>query len=251
MHPAASPNGADPIGAMRALSGEALLAAWERGSAEAPSGRALAMLRAGCPTLAETDAAALPLAARDAALLALHASGFGSNLSAFAACDACGERLEFVLQAADIAATLQAADADDTLTLDGITLRLRMANTSDIAEAAAAPDLETAHNVLLARCTAGMDPAGLPTALRDAALARLDAMHEAAEVSFSLACPACAARQVIQFDIASFLWAEIRHAARNLLDEVHELAWAYSWAESAILAMNPQRRAAYLDRVRG
>jgi hypothetical protein len=251
MHRAAFPNGADPIGAMRALSGEALLVAWEHGSAKAPPTRALAMLRAGCPTLAEADAAALPLAARDTALLALHASGFGPDLSAFAACDACGERLEFVLQTADIAATLQAARSDDTLTLDGVTLRLRLANTHDIAEAAAAPDLEAARYVLLARCTEGMDLAALPAGLRDAALARLDAMHEAAEVSFSLACPACAARQVIHFDIAGFLWAEIRHAARNLLDEVHELAWAYGWAESAILAMSPQRRAAYLERVRG
>jgi hypothetical protein len=32
---------------------------------------------------------------------------------------------------------------------------------------------------------------------------------------------------------------------------VHELAWAYGWAESAILAMSQQRRAAYLERVRG
>jgi hypothetical protein len=236
---------------MRTLSGEALLATWERGSAETPPSRALAMLLAGCPALADAEAATLPLAMRDAALLALHANGFGPKLSAFVACDACGERLEFVLQAADIAATLQAAEADDTMTLDGVTLRLRMANTLDIAAAATAPDLEVARDVLLARCTEGMDPAGLSVALRDAVLARLDAMHEAAEISFSLACPACAARQVIQFDIASFLWAEIRHAARGLLNEVHELAWAYGWAESAILAMSPQRRAAYIERVRG
>jgi len=251
MHPAAIPDGADPIGAMRALSGETLLAAWEHGSAASLSSRAIAMLRAGCPTLAEADAAVLSLTTRDAALLALRARGFGPSLSAFAECDACGERLEFVLQAADVAATLQAADAVDTLTLDGVTLRLRMANTLDIAEAAAASDLEAARDVLFARCTEGADPAALPIALRDAALARLDAMHEAAEVSFSLACPACAARQVIQFDIASFLWTEIRHAVRNLLDDVHELAWAYGWSESAILTMSPSRRAAYIERVRG
>jgi hypothetical protein len=159
--------------------------------------------------------------------------------------------MEFVLQAADIATTLNAVEADDTLTLEGATLRLRMANTLDIIEAAAAVDLEAACDVLLTRCTEGIDPAALPVALRKAALARLDAIHEAAEVSFSLACPACALRQVIQFDIASYLWAETHHAARNLLDEVHELAWAYGWAENAILAMGARRRAAYLERVRG
>ncbi|MBN9561882.1 MAG: hypothetical protein J0H14_14320 [Alphaproteobacteria bacterium] len=251
MHSPVFPDGADPTGAVRTLSGEALLATWERCSAGTPSSRALAMLCAGRPTLAHADAAALSLATRDAALLELHASKFGPDLSAFVACDACGERLEFELRTADIAATLQAADVSDTMMLDGVMLRLRMANTIDIAEAAAASDLEAAHDVLLARCTEGVNPAELPDALRDAVLARLEAMHEAAEISFSLGCPACAARQAIQFDIASFLWAEIRHAARNLLDDVHELAWAYGWAESAILAMSPQRRAAYLERVRG
>jgi hypothetical protein len=248
MHPGVLSNGADPIGTMQALSGEALLAAWERGSTEAPPVRALTVLRAGCPALAETDAATLPLATRDIALLALHAQSFGPALAAFAACDACGERLEFTLQAAEIAATLQAAEAEFSLAHEGGTLRLRMANTRDIAEAAAAPDLDAAHALLLARCVTSTEPA---MALPDAALARLEAMHDAAEISLSLACPACEARQAIHFDIASFLWAEIRHAARNLLDEVHELAWAYGWAESAILAMSPARRAAYLDRVRG
>ncbi len=127
-----------------------------------------------------------------------------------------------------------------------------MANTRDIADAAAEPDLDAARVLLLARCVIPVDPTmALPEAARDAALARLEAMHDAAEISLSLACPACDARQAIHLDIASFLWAEIRHAARNLLDEVHELAWAYGWAESAILAMSPSRRAAYLDRVRG
>ena len=91
----------------------------------------------------------------------------------------------------------------------------------------------------------------LPDALRDAALDRLDAMHEAAEVTLRLACPACDERQSVHFDIASFLWAEIRHAAEHLLDEVHELAWAYGWSEGAILAMGAARRQAYLERVRG
>jgi len=251
MHPGAFSNAPDPLGAGRALSGEVLLTAWERGSAEAPSLRALSVLRTCYATLDETDAATLPLAIRDFALLALHARSFGPVLAAFAACEACGERLEFTLQVAHIAATLQAAKAELLLAHDGGTLRLRMANTHDIAEAAAAPDLDAARNVLLARCIEGTGLSALPDAARDAAIAQLEAMHHAAEISISLACPACDARQAIHFDIASFLWAEIRHAARGLLDEVHELAWAYGWAEGAILAMSPSRCAAYLERVRG
>jgi hypothetical protein len=76
-------------------------------------------------------------------------------------------------------------------------------------------------------------------------------MHEAAEIALTLTCPACDARQVVHLDIAGFLWAEVRHAAQRLLDEVHELGWAYGWSEGAILTMSASRRQAYLDRVRG
>ncbi|HEX3350142.1 MAG TPA: hypothetical protein VHS58_18790 [Acetobacteraceae bacterium] len=238
----------DPVGIPCPLSGAALLAAWERGSAAPPPDRPLALLHAA--GLAETEAAALPLAARDLALLSLHTRGFGATLISFAACEACGDRLEFTLPADAVAATLRAAEPACTLAHEGGTLRLRMATARDVADAAAATDLDAARRLLLARCAEATDTA-LPADLRDAALARLEAMHETAEISLALACPACGARLAIQFDIASFLWAEIRHAARRLLDEVHELAWAYGWPEDAILAMSAARRLAYLHRVRG
>ncbi|HKM74522.1 MAG TPA: hypothetical protein VJX94_31430 [Stellaceae bacterium] len=232
----------------------ALLAAWEHGTAEPPSTRALTLLRAGCPALGEEDAAALPLTLRDHALVALHARNFGPIFSAVATCESCGERLEFMLPAQQVALNLQAADADCIVAQDGFTLRLRLANTRDMTDAAASPDPETARFLLLARCAEVIDGGRivpLPESLRDAAFDRLDEMHEAAEVSLALGCPACGASQAVQLDIASFLWAEIRHGAQRLLDEVHELAWAYGWSESAILAMSVGRRQAYLDRVRG
>ncbi len=51
------------------------------------------------------------------------------------------------------------------------------------------------------------------------------------------------------FDTGAFLWLEISQTARRLLDDVHQLAWAYGWPESEILAMGQRRRQAYLDRV--
>jgi hypothetical protein len=244
-----------PAASEQSLSGSALLAAWERGAAEPPPARALTLLRVGCPALAEEEAATLPLTLRDYALVALHTRSFGPTFSAFATCEACGERLEFMLPAQQVAASLQAADLDCTLAQDGVTVRLRLANTRDMTEAAASPDLETARFQLLARCAQAVDGdrriVALPDSLRDSALDRLDAMHEAAEVAVALICPVCDARQAVHLDIASFLWAETNHAAQRLLDEVHELAWAYGWSEGAILAMSAARRQAYLDRARG
>jgi hypothetical protein len=236
------------------LAGAVLLAAWERCGDESPPARALALLRAGCPALGEEEAAGLPLSVRDQALIALHARSFGPSLSAFAACPSCGEQLEFTLAVRQVAAALQAADLDCALTEDGVTLRLRQASTRDIADAAVAPDLESACDMLLARCAEALDgdgrPVALPEARRKAALERLEAMQAAAEVSVGLVCPGCSVPQTIYVDVASFLWDEIRPAAQRLLGEVHELAWAYGWTESAILAMSRMRRRAYLDHVR-
>jgi hypothetical protein len=247
--------GDDPAASEPRLSGAALLTAWERAATKPPLERALTLLRIGFPALADEDAAGLPLALRDHLLVALQVRSFGPTFSGTATCESCGERLEFMLPTQQVAVSLQAANSDDTLARDGVTLRLRLANTRDMMDAAAAPDLETACLLLLARCAEAVDSDGrivaLPETLRDVALDRLDTMHETAEIALTLACPACTARQAMYLDIASFLWAEVRHAVERLLDEVHELAWAYGWSEDEILAMSVARRQAYIGRVRG
>jgi hypothetical protein len=245
--------GSDALAFGQAICGAALLAAWERGIAEPPP--VLTLLRAGYPGLTEEEAAALPLTWRDRALALLHQLSFGPVFLAVAPCESCSARLEFTLSAELLAASLQAAAAEGVLADGEVTARLRLANTRDLSDAAAAPDLEMARLRLLARCVEAVDRAGrvvaLPQALHAAALDRLDAMHDAAEIAARLLCPACGVSQTVHLDIAGFLWAEVRHAARRLLDEVHELAWAYGWSESAILAMSAARRQAYLERVRG
>jgi hypothetical protein len=250
-----SPLSGAPVAIEEPLSGAALLAAWENGAGESPPIRALAVLRAACPALRVEDAITLPLKLRDQAFIALHALTFGTTFSARATCGACGEQLEFALPAQQIAASLQAADAECTLTRDGIRLYLRLANTRDVMDAAAVPDLDAARHLLVTRCAQAVDSDGqvvpVPDALRDVALDRLDVMHDAAEIALTLDCPGCHSRQAVSFDVATFLWAEIRHAALRLLDEIHELAWAYGWSERAILAMSATRRQAYLERVRG
>jgi hypothetical protein len=48
-------------------------------------------------------------------------------------------------------------------------------------------------------------------------------------------------------DIGHFLWLEVCSAAKRLIAEIHELAWAYGWSENSILRMSPQRRNAYIE----
>lgn len=253
-----SPPNPERCGTVRPLAGEALLETWECGSVQSQPGRAITLLMAGYPHLSPADAAAVTLPARDLALLDLRRRSFGATLALFAECASCGERLEFTLPADTAEAALErAAGAESALLHEGCSLRLRLADTCDIAAAAAEPDLDAARTLLLDRCLDATDADGnaiplekLPEAARDVALAELAALHEPADLSVSLLCPACEKRQALAVDLPAFLWAEVRHAARRLVDEVHELAWAYGWSEQAILAMNPRRRQVYLERVR-
>ena len=153
------------------------------------------------------------------------------------------------LEAAGEPADLVAAHA-------GYRLRLRIMDTVDLAAAAAAESVEAGMQILLRRCVQANDSEGrpvpvetLPAATATAALQRLDALHRNAEILVELTCPACAERQSVPFEIGKFLWAEARHHAERLIEEVHELARAYGWSEDSILAMSPARRHAYLARV--
>ncbi|MEO7598504.1 MAG: phage baseplate protein, partial [Opitutus sp.] len=78
----------------------------------------------------------------------------------------------------------------------------------------------------------------------------VDAMAEGdpqANLSLDLKCPACAHAWSETFDIVEFLWTELDALAERLLREVHQLATAYGWTETDVLALSPQRRARYLD----
>jgi hypothetical protein len=250
--------GPERCGEVRPLGGEALLAAWERGSLQLQPARALTLLLAGYPDLTEPDVAAMTVPERDLALLDLRRRSFGPTLAAFFVCPSCGERLEFTLPSATAVAALEnAAQTETALLYEGCLLRLRLANSADIAAAAAEPDLEAARMHLLARCLKAEGREGdaiplavLPQPTRVAALERLCAMHEAAELTVSLCCPGCDNVQSVPVDVPTFLWTEVRHAAQRLVKEVHEIAWAYGWAEDAVLAMSPRRRQAYIEMVR-
>ena len=156
-----SPANPERCGTVRPLAGEVLLEAWECGSVQSQPGRAITLLMAGCPHLSPADAAAVTLPARDLALLDLRRRSFGATLALFAECASCGERLEFTLPADTAEAALErAAGAESALLHEGCSLRLRLADTCDIAAAAAEPDLDAARTLLLDRCLDATDADG-------------------------------------------------------------------------------------------
>src|SRR5439155_23279478 len=87
--------------------------------------------------------------------------------------------------------------------------------------------------------------------LDDAARFELDetveALAPAVDLSMDVACPECGAVNGVDVDIAPFLLQELYVPARQLLREVHTLAFHYRWSETEILALPRAKRRRYLE----
>jgi hypothetical protein len=242
---------------MRALRGELLLAAWEAGARGPELRRPLALLAAALPATPPAVLSALPVAARDRELLRLRALTFGPELAVLGTCPACGERLEFTLDAGQLATQLEASAGAGPAecTEDGQRYRLRPVTTDDLLATLAVPDPQAAQALLLSRCVeqiqdheterAVLSP--LRSSYPPSVVKRFEELHADAELRCALECPACSARGVHDFDIARFFWREVTVAARLLLADVHALATAYGWRERDIMRLSPLRRGAYLE----
>lgn len=263
--PAASPPAHPwaPTGAQDGLlAGNAMLQLWEQGLHAARVARDDALLRA-----AGNDAPPRALGPRNAALLAAHARWFGPSLALHSSCPDCAEVVEYSVNSAVMAQTLQQsppAVEPALLALSGHRLHLRAPDVDDLARAEDAGDAGDAAfaNTVLAACvlswkgsreaavTDTAPPADTwPADLRAAALAQIEALDPAASVSFDLHCPACDTAWVAPLDPGAVLWRKVQAAAERLLQEIDLLARAYGWREPDILALSPMRRAAYLQLV--
>jgi hypothetical protein len=233
------------------LAASDLLQAWELGLNAGPIGRALVLLRAGCPEADPKELAELSVGQRDALLLELRAVTFGTALVGLAACSGCGEQIETTLDARDLPDVEMASEVE--IEASGYRLRLRPANSLDLS-AAADVGLERARMLVLERCVVSARWGDADVAARDLPTEVLEAIEQGladadplSDIQLATVCPACGAERSVTFDIVSFLWREVEAWARRLLREIHALAVTYGWAERDILAMSPLRRQCYLE----
>src|SRR4051794_16249982 len=87
---------------MQPLLASELLTVWERGQAQPPLLKALALLAAAAPDTPPEALARLPIGRRDALLLELRAAMFGPRLTGVTACCACHAPLDLTFDVADI-----------------------------------------------------------------------------------------------------------------------------------------------------
>jgi hypothetical protein len=234
---------------MRGLAGRGLLDIWERGSDLHPVDRGLLALHAAFPATSYDTLADWPLGTRNRALAELFGSWFRPGLEAWAACDACGEQLEFEMDTRVLIAQGEApATAEPRVAATVGSHSFRQPSSRDVALAAREPTTELAVASLLRICWMGSGeaPSFSDREIEEAGeqLALADPL---AEVRVRLACPGCGREWEETLDLALFIWAEVESRAKKLLLDVHHLARAYGWTEGEILALSERRRRFYLD----
>ncbi|MEU2433197.1 hypothetical protein ABZ611_27530 [Streptomyces sp. NPDC007861] len=236
-----------------------LLATWEAGLAQHDAGRSLLLHRAARPGAGTDELLAVPVGEREADLFALRRALFGERMQVRVECAACGESMEF-----DLDATLlgerdgREARGPLRVTEGEWVVEFRLPAVADLAAAAASADPAGAREVVLARCTvsavragAAVPPERLAALLPESVQRRLaEAVEEAdpaADVTLNVSCPECGEATPAELDITSYLWTELDSWARDLMLDVHLLATAYGWSEPEILALSPLRRRYYLE----
>jgi len=235
---------------MLGLSNAALLELCDSGRAGSPVERALLLLAAALPGEDRATLAELSIPRRDAAVLAWRRAALGPELPGFVDCPRCREELEFDFDADALLASAPAAEQQAVCIGER---RFRLPNSTDLIATAAIADPQGATRRLLQSCCVddgdggGDDEAWFDEWLAEAE-ATLSVHAGASDTNFHFDCGSCGYAWEAPFDICAYFWEEVERRAQALLDDVHRLALAYGWSETAILAMSDARRAAYVAR---
>ena len=232
-----------------------LLAVWERGRSASAGERGLLLLRLAEPQVEADALEGWSAGRRDASLLGLRERVFGPTLSIVTSCRSCGEALELEVPVADITMPEGRLNRPPmTLSRGDYRVTFRLPSASDLALLGAADPGDAGERRLLERCIVEASDSGaarraaeLPDDLLEAVAAGMASADPQAEIELSLECPACGETFASPLDIASFLWHEIEAHVAGTLRQVALLASAFGWSEREILAMNPSRRACYME----
>src|SRR6266699_299464 len=232
---------------MHILTEQEILRIWEIGLDQHPVDRALTMLAVAFPELPPEKLLALSIGQRDAYLLTIHERNFGGRLASLASCQECQERLEFVLDVADLRVAQKSDPIDQVqeMTAEGVELHFRVPNSLDLAAISSYREVADARDELIRRCVMqacqdshNVAAEALPETVIAAIASQMVERDPQADVQLDLTCPAC-----------GHGWSEVCAAAKRLLQEVHILALAYGWREADILSMGAIRRQFYLGMV--
>jgi len=266
---------------VRVLTGEDEVLVADMGPTAIPAVRATALIAAACwidgiGCLSLHDARLLSIGDRERCLLALYRLNFDQRLDAVVQCPAtsCGETAEFEL---DVEYLFTSPEHGPEVTEGAMPIplarevvlatargewqvRFRVPNGSDqeLAAQFVLSDAAQAADLILECCvTEVTDSNGqalsiddwLPL-LREPLSQTFSEIDAQANVTCALRCPACGEEFRAVVDAGTFLVRELV-GRQGIFTEVDQLARAYHWSESEILALPVARRQRYLALVAG
>lgn len=249
---------------MHNLAEQDMLSIWETGLRQHSVERAITILERANPQHARDEEGMhwllqLSVGQRDAWLIAIRESVFGSRFEGYAQCPGCCEPLEFTFGADDIRVATPGEEHEGrTLSFqdEDYAIQAHLPDSADLLAIAGCQDVANARALLLERCIENAAHQGTKITVSELPDNVIAALGEAvierdpqAEIRLELACPSCGHCWFAVFDILVFLWQEIARSAKHLLRDVHLLASAYGWSEAEILALSAVRRRLYLDMV--
>lgn len=228
----------------------ALLDAWEAALSEPGPSQAPSLLFSLGWLDSLNAVASSTIGETDRLLCALRHVLFGPMLDCVVICPSCGETLEFTVSTTDIVPAASPIAVGRVSLLEGL-LQCRPPVNADVTELLAAGSVVDSKQLLqVCLLSDGGALEGLAGEDCDRALAELAQADPGSSIEIAINC-GCGHGWIDEFDIRSYLLAELTDWATRTLRDVHRLASRYGWSESAILRMSPWRKRIYLDACEG
>jgi hypothetical protein len=120
-------------------------------------------------------------------------------------------------------------------------VQVRVPTGGDQEAIAGGPDDETAEELLLSRCMAGVDVSRLGEQDRARVAAAIDDLAPQIAETVTTDCPSCGETNQVPIPTDPTTWE-----AGRIFEEIHALARAYGWSEDAIVSLPRSRRTRYL-----
>jgi len=241
------------------LKAHELVKLWEVTAGKQMWQKALLMLAAIYPDEPLDNLALLSLGNRNAKLFRLRESLFGTEMNANSSCSECDEKIEFQLDTQRICSPdISVWDGDEISLSHGAEHSLcRPANSYDLRDILPILEIEgpdVAERELVFRCILQFKKDSVlqpvETISDDLISVISDKIKKSdihSQILCRINCPECENSWAEPFDIASYLWHEIKDKAQIILSEVQMLAKAFGWWEGDILSLSDIRRKYYLE----
>jgi len=188
----------------------------------------------------------LLVADRDYLILQLRRLTLGENIQAVIPCPVCSNKIDVSFRVSDVPVEARPQTASSyTLQLSDRNVSFRLPTGGD-QEALLRTKAEDAAAELLRRCILDEGGRQLSADESDTLIDFMERVAPQFDLELDLKCPECSQQFVAPFDTTAFFFEEMALNGKELLQEIHVLAFYYHWSETEILRLERDRRRAYL-----